>query len=352
MKKRKTLICALPVALFAVLCLLAPQSFAETYDVGGVTIEVTIVPDKSEIILGEPIHISFIVQNHSDRDLYFYDGGDYRNRLGRSESYQVKAVRSDGKEVPVPRILVSLGGLMGSQQVPAHGNYTRHLFLPLWAPFEETGSYTITCQKDLNFKSLPDSVSVATQVSTHLEVKKANPDGMGKVISRLGEELISDNDEKANLAIQALDYIHDERVVPYLLRVIDPGNHDLTMNAIRSLAKFSSDQALEGIIRGMSVRPSEIRKAGNEATAIHFACEIRLQAADALKRCKHPRAFSLLLSMQNDSYWLVRLRVVQAIRDRKWLRGINIIEEMTRDENEDVREQAKECLQEFRNKGN
>jgi hypothetical protein len=122
----------------------------QTYSVNGAPIEVSLLPEKSVIMLGEPIHLSFIVRNLSGTDLLFSDGGDYRNRLGRPESYDVRAVRSDGKLVSKP-VLFSRGGLVSGVKAPAGGAATRDLFLPHWAPFEETGIYTITCKRTLSF---------------------------------------------------------------------------------------------------------------------------------------------------------------------------------------------------------
>jgi hypothetical protein len=72
----------------------------QTYSVNGAPIEISLLLEKSVIMLGEPIHLSFIVRNLSGTDLRFSEGGDYRNRLGRPESYDVRAMGSDGKQVP------------------------------------------------------------------------------------------------------------------------------------------------------------------------------------------------------------------------------------------------------------
>jgi hypothetical protein len=131
--------------------LLYAPAKGQSYSINEATIEVSLLPEKSVIMLGEPIHRSFIVRNLSGTDLGFREGGDYRNRLGRPENYAVRAVRSDGKQVPKPEIKFHMGGLVGGVKVPAGGIATRHLFLPHWAPFEETGIYTITCKRTLHF---------------------------------------------------------------------------------------------------------------------------------------------------------------------------------------------------------
>ena len=50
-------------------------------------IEVNLVPDKSTVMLGEPVYLSFVVENNSDHDLQVIVDGDYRNALGRPETF-------------------------------------------------------------------------------------------------------------------------------------------------------------------------------------------------------------------------------------------------------------------------
>src|SRR5215471_16809456 len=86
-------------------------------------LEVSLVVDKPKIMLGEPVYFSFIVQNESDQNLQVIVGGDYRNSLGRPESFSVTVTRDDGKPVLQPDAGMSFGGLIGPQKLPAEGNY-------------------------------------------------------------------------------------------------------------------------------------------------------------------------------------------------------------------------------------
>jgi HEAT repeat protein len=316
----------------------------QTYSVNGAPIEVSLLPEKSVIMLGEPIHLSFIVRNLSETDLRFSEGGDYRNRLGRPESYDVRAVRSDGKQVPKPEILFSMGGLVGSLKAPAGGAATRHLFLPHWAPFEETGTYTITCKKTIHFSGsgalLSGRISVPVQTSVQIEVVGSNQEKMGEIIEKLGAEMLGEDKEMALLASQSLDYINDERTVTYLVKAVDPGDYSLTLSSLRSLGKYNTDSAIEGIKRGMSVSHTEMREAGDRSAAISLAESVRSAAADALAKSKHPEAIPLLISMRKDDYWAVRLTVVQALGELGTPEAMEILQEMSKDKNENVRGEA------------
>lgn len=320
----------------------------QTYSVNGAPIEVSILPEKSVIMLGEPIHLSFIVRNLSETDLRFSEGGDYRNRLGRPESYDVRAVRSDGMQVPQPEIPIGRGGIVSSVRAPAGGGATIQLFLPHWAPFEETGIYTITCKRTLHFsdseESLSQGVSVPVQTSVQIEVVKSNHEKMGKIIEKLGAEMFGEDKEKARLASQSLDYINDERAVPYLVKGVDPDDYNLTLSSLRSLSKYNTDSAIRGIKRGMSVSHEEMREVANRSTAISTAENVRVAAAQALAESKHPEAIPLLMSMRKDNYWGVRLTVVQALSRLRTPEAIPILQEMSKDGNEYVSREANKYI--------
>jgi HEAT repeat protein len=167
---------------------------------------------------------------------------------------------------------------------------------------------------------------------------------MGEIIEKLGAEMLGEDKEKARLASQCLDYINDERAVPYLVKAVDPSDYSLMLSSLRALGKYKTDSAIEGIKRGMRVCPEEIREAGNRSTAISSAESIRSAAANALAESKHPEAIPLLLSMRKDSCWSVRLRVVQTLGVLGTPEAITILQEMLKDENEDVSREADRYL--------
>jgi hypothetical protein len=233
-----------------------------------------------------------------------------------------------------------MAGVVGAVEVPVGGAATRHLFLPHWAPFIKTGIYTITCKRTLEFLDLDaegfhsNGISVPVQTSVQIEVVGSNQEKMGEIIEKLGAEMLGEDEEKARMAALSLDYINDERAVPYFVKAIDSDANSLVCSSLRSLSKFSVDSAIEGIKKEMNARPEEMRRAGNRQSAISMAENVRLSSAIALKDSKHPDAFSLLLSMRKDSYWGVRLTVVHALGGLGTPEAMEILREMSKDENE------------------
>ena len=68
--------------------------------------------------------------------------------------------------------------------------------------------------------------------------------------------------------------------------------------------------------------------------------ETRLNIASALERSEHPKALEVLLRMQNDSYWFVRLRVAQRLSRANSKASLTLLRKMLKDENEEVRNAA------------
>src|SRR6267142_4415736 len=152
MQPIRILTCTFPLLLTLIWTSPTSQCAGEIYAVDAQQIGVKLVPDKPTIMIGEPIYLSFIVQNDSNQDLQVLVGGDYRNALGRPETFTVTVLREDGKHVPQPVAGPGFGGLVGPQKLASWGSYTFKLFLPHWATFEESGKYRIVAKRILNLR--------------------------------------------------------------------------------------------------------------------------------------------------------------------------------------------------------
>lgn len=314
---------------FLLLFLLITPSKAEVFTTAdGYKFEVNLIPDKSEIMLSEPVFLSFEIKNLSSTDLTFPEGGDYRNRLGRPESYKIQATRTDGKEVHVPEIKFNMGGLVGFRKVVKNGGTTNiRLFLPLWSPFSETGNYNITCHNFLgitNVENKPANLRPSGQdgvpviVKTKIKVVKKDYFKLGQIINYWGQKLSkSASWESGYEALKVLENIDDARIRTPLIKAVqseqDFGAKGL---AIRLLAKFNDDASLKAII----------------SQANHFTNSVRSDVVNALSFSQHPKAFDYLLKFKDDNDKFVRLSVMQALGRKGTNHSIELIKEMLKEE--------------------
>jgi hypothetical protein len=329
------------------------RAAGETYTVNGWEIEVRLVPDKTEIMIGEPIYLSFKVLNHSDQDLQLIEGGDYRNQLGRSESYSITTIREDSKLVPNPDAGQGMGGLRGPQKIPVKDSFVRKLFLPNWARFEEPGDYTITCKRTLNIsRHTPNrwdegekTIDVDVEVSTKIKVTLPDKNKMGDVIATLGNAMLGDNYDDSEKAARALAYVIDEGAIEYLVKAIDSRRYGLKFTAIGALSKFNNNLALQGLKEAMATKASDIGNTTTKAVACTLADNIRHATACALAKSKHPEAISLLLSMWKDKAYGVRITVLHALGRMSSTESLSMLRKMTYDENELVSQEAERYLE-------
>ena len=325
--------------LIAIFVTQASQVTCETYTVYGYEIQTRLVPDKTTVMLGEPIYVSFIVENHSAQDLQVLVGGDYRNRLGRPESFTVTVQGEDNRHVPQPDAGPGMGGLLGPEQIPAGGNYAFRLFLPNWTTFQEIGNYTMAASRILSLRKhtselwnlMEVGTQVKTEASTKFQVVPLDQAKMGNIIDRLGGAMFSKYSSESEEATDALDYIQDERVIPYFIRASETNRYGLKFSALHALSKFDSVSAFMALRNGLETE--------GEDTNIYLA------AAGALARSPHPSANPYLLSKRQHPYEGVRITILHALGEMQPEEAIPILQEMTHDKSERVSTEAKRYLE-------
>ena len=348
----------------------------ETYTVDGYDIQTRLVPDKTIIMLGEPVYVSFIVDNHSDQDLQMLVGGDYRNGLGRPESFTVTVQKQDNRHVPQPDAGPGMGGLLASEEIPAGGNYAFRLFLPHWATFQEVGSYTVAASRMLCLRKdtselwnlMEMGTQVQTEASTKIRVVPLDEVKLGNIIDRLGgamfsvtineceveglddemsREYISKYINVPDENVRALDYIQDERVIPYFIKAFETNSGHKKSIALSALSKFNSESAFAVLQKGFETKTEDLDHVVHGEFIVQETESIHLTAACALAKSPHPGAISYLLSKQRHPNEAVRMTVLHVLGRMKPEEAISILQKMTQDESERVSVEAKRYLKQL-----
>lgn len=308
-----------------------------------VPIQIRLKPDKKTIMLGEPAFFAFEVTNLSGEKLCLGVGADYRNKYGRPERFKVTVRTEDGKELPQLEV-VSLGGFIGCDPIEPGEVYTVRLFLPHWAHIERTGSYRINVKRGMGFSNYEPSeytpkYSFHADVNAEFEVVPSEHNKMGAIISSLGSIMLDSSDPRSADSAKALAWLQDDRVISYFaealrkfrdadLRFVNLSEPYIRNRSIVALAMYDDDRAIEALQAAMN-SPSE---------------DTRADVAYSLSHSPHRSAFKLLLKMQDDSYYFVRLRVAQRLATAKTEESKTVLTKLLNDEHEDVREAAKESF--------
>lgn len=319
-----------------------------------VTVELR--PQKPAILLGEPTFVDFVVHNSTNKEWNVLVGGDYGNRLGRPNSFQIEVRDEKGGLVAQPDARSCVGGAVSGQKIPVHGESIFSLFLPHWATFSKPGRYRITAKKTLQlytsdedfFTGAQKLVAVPAQTSTTVEVLPADGKKLGAIINTIGESVLLLPTNSVNYRDQdatKLRAIDDPRVVPVLIRSVKRSNPDIF--DILRLGHFNDDAAFETLQKlALHASASDITNTATRELAIQSAGEIRHCAALAIADSPHEGATEVLLSLRHDPYGPVRLTVVQNIGKLPLERSRAIWREMSSDSDADVASEAKRYLEE------
>jgi hypothetical protein len=293
-------------------------------------------------MLGEPGYLLFKVANPSDQDLQIIVGGDYRNALGRPDSFKVEVVGADGQKVPQPDAKFNMGGIVGPQKVPAKGEFVFRVFLPHWAAFEKPGRYTVTIRRKLQHSlDAKESDGIDTTATTTITVVPADAAKLGTLIASLGVTLLDRNSDEAERAQQMLTAIHDERVVPYFVALAEKPHSSPRFAACRPLGRYNNDQAFEALKKLTKTTGTDIRASATTLELAESSADgVRHAAANAVSGSPHPQAIPSLWTLANDRYYGVRITVLHKAAELKTPEARAIIQKMTADENETVRNEA------------
>lgn len=332
-----------PILLFFLLSGNLYPTKAEIFTtLDGHNVEIKLVPDKKEILIDEPMWFSLEIKNLSDVELGFVHGGDYRNKFGRFNSFSISAIDLNGVAADEISSGMNKGGGIYFSKIPVGETHKIRFLTSHWLGFENTGSYFLTCKKEMIIKEANESdvlsalqyPKISIEVKTTLKVSSANYKQMGVVIDSYGQNLFSDSYEKSIESIKALSFIDDKRVTKYFVQLVNLMSKDknfyqkFNFYAFRPLAKFNDNRAFEAIIKHIKSPDYNIRR------------EVSL----TLSTSKHPKAKGYLLSMRNDEIFSIRLDVTHYLGKQKSAESTAILKTMLDDKNEWVRNEAKRYL--------
>ena len=322
----------------------AASPAARDYQVEDWKLQVSLIPEKTSFMLGEPIYLSFTVHNSSTADLQIIAGGDTSNPLGRPERFNVETVRDDGVRVPIPESRDGFGNsAVGPQRLPANGSYSFSLFLSDWAALKEPGKYTMTAARTLDVRAYdrndmswrdPATLShLDVQASAVVSVVPVNRTALGESIVARARVMLNPtadmaSETAARAVARALAALDDERTIEPFSRAVAESGYSVKFIAVGALAKFNSDAALAALKQAARDPDDNIRHA----------------AAIALSKSPHPGAVNALLAMGTDTSFGVRNDVLQALAKMHSAESLELIRQMTNDVDGRVRTEAQRYL--------
>lgn len=301
----------------------------KVYQADGASIEAGFVPDQSQIILGQPVFITFTVANRSEKPYSFFVGGDNRGSV-RHNNFRITAVDADGKPVKDPYSYQHHGGKGNDVTLAKGQTYTERLFLGHWCALERPGEYAVTCQRKLgDIGQGQKSPPVEVVTDFRLKILPYDRQAIRKVIADLGKKADEENKQTLYEAALGLSQIADEEVIPHLAALVAKGDYVNKVPAVAGLARFVTDAAADALLPALRDSDQVVRQAAGDALARikktdrdadallkELADESGAQralAARALGATKSRRALEPLVKAMDDPESQVRCAAAEAL---------------------------------------
>ena len=328
----------------------------ETPSLEGFDLDVSFTPDKTELLVGEPLWVTFSATNNSPAPVGFPIGGDYR-ATGRPERFHITAADANGQAVPDPITHSGMGGGIGTTRRLARGErYTERLLVNRWCALDAPGTYTVKCTRTLNLVTgteddsrLPEEALPALPVETEIPVTLSAADAaLGKLVRESVNRLQggADLDEQFEAWARMKNRVALPAVVELARR---PGEHQ--RSAIQWLSLYGAADAVDVLLEDMQALDAAVR-----ATALQYlgelapdrAVEFALRALEAptveerrvaVSFCEFrrpPECLPTLLKMADDPDVSVRQRLVSALGEYEDERAVPVLMRLLQDGGSDT----------------
>jgi len=291
-------------------------TLTKIYNSGDVAIEAGFIPDESQIILGQPLFITFTVVNKADKPYRFFVGGDNRGSI-RHNNFRITAVDENGQAVKDPYSYNNFGGPGNNINLEPGQTYNERLYLGHWCAFENPGLCMVTCKRKLlDYGGEPRYPAVPIETNFKLEITPFSQEKMREIIGKLGKKLRDGKEQEVYEATLGLASIHDEQIIPHLAVSLTKGDFQNKLPAINGLSQFSSNAAADSLFSALKDADHVVRDASGGAlrkmkktarvlpTLLkelkHASPSVRALAACALGATKDKRTFSPLIATMED----------------------------------------------------
>lgn len=336
------------------------ETLAEQFTVDKATIEVSAIPEKTEVMLGEPARITFKVTNLSDRRMV---ATVKLTAYGhRPHIYEMKVVNAAGQELPaIPYMGIPSGCPIGGDTLKPRDATSMLLFLPHFAKLEKAGEYrvTISYKLPLTLEAIPGQPNqpinwVPVSCTTPIKVVPPDPVKFGALIEKWGPLMLGGETvdyTESQWAIRIMSEIHDERVIPHFARLAKTHDNMRRVYAGLAMERFRNDQALEVLKGLMTTKNADVLGMFAPDTPVeagdHYASEVRRMAAHSLSRSVHPKALATLWALADHPREDIRQSVLRQAAQTNSPESRAVIKKLMKDPDENLRNEAWQCFRQL-----
>jgi HEAT repeat protein len=239
------------------------------------------IPNNPQLVLGEPLEVTFLVENCGQVNFEFWFGGDYRG-TGRHDRFKIAVTNATGEALPDPIARAwDMGGKYVQQvSLPSGHIFTNVIDLTRFRVMDKPGIYTVSCRFALDDHQENNKLPLPVIASTFkLTILERTPDRVSEVLDELIAKAQSTYNQELRETLARIASFGKEDALPCLTRLAEKGPVELRKAAITTLSAIPSEASLDVVLTSLQDPHPWIRMA----------------AAGSLGAMKKPRGVDALL---------------------------------------------------------
>ncbi|GEM_PF-2730621 len=286
---------------------------------------VSLTPVDAQVMVGQPAHVEFVVENITAEALSLGVSWMGRNRLGRPDNYavEIRDVETNQK-LAIEGLEMQFGGQSWAVGLAPGGTFRQLLLVTDWARFPRPGRYELRVTTTLDVgdpgAGPPTFDDPSTQVEVvavgMIEVVPDDPEAIQAALDQAAA-IWAEGGEEADAAGVVLSRWRDDGAIEHLIAGLEREHHRAT--SIVALGSRDDGRAVAALVSVGKLRGADLdpNRYTTDELRESSADSIRHMVAAALAENAHPRAWSALSAMRGDSYDAVRLTVLHAAASRQ-----------------------------------
>lgn len=256
------------------------------------------IPYKAQLVWGEPLQVTFTVENLGTNDFKFEFGGDYRG-TGRHDRFKITITDADGKALPDPiSHIFDFGGLLQPVNLKTGQIFTNVIDLTNFRVIDKPGIYTINCSFAFDERwSQKEATNPVVNSTFTLTILERSPERVSKVLDELvaKAQSVQGHDLDETLALIAR-FGRDEAVLR-LAQMAESGAVERRAAALGALSMIPTDASLDIVLASLKDPDPRIRVAAASSLGVMQKPRAVDALLDALPKENSPVAEAIVLAL-------------------------------------------------------
>ncbi len=247
-----------------------PQFYLQDYATSNTTLRAGFVPYKAQLVLGEPLQLTFRVENLGPGHFAFVFGGDWQP-TGRHDRFKITVMGADGNVLPDPRATqFELGGMARQVRLTPGQSFSNIINLLDFRTIEKPGEYSVKCSFafDSRWTAKKDQTNPVVSASFQLSILERTPERVLQVLDELVAKVQASRGKELAEILGLVARFGGEDAVPPLGQFATHGTTEQRVASLGALSLIPADESLEILLKGMNDPDTAIRIAAVGALGV------------------------------------------------------------------------------------